>query len=113
MSLGKKSSYLRTQITRTTAALESDDAPAALTPLAFKNSRTMSAGTSVAFGAGVEFGGPVTTTGFNSAMPANFPSLSSAAAPEKPMAGAGDSARSLPLPTWVTDALTLLAATPP
>src|ERR1700730_2677248 len=108
MSLGQKSPYLRTQITRTTAALESDDAPAALTPLAFKNSRTMSAGTSVACAAGVEFGGPVTTTGFNSAMPANFPSLSSAAAPEKPMAGAGDSARSLP-----TDALTLLAATPP
>jgi gamma-glutamyltranspeptidase/glutathione hydrolase len=105
--------YFRTQITRTTAALASDDAPAALTPLAFKNSRTISAGTSTACAAGVEFGGPATTAGFNSAMPANLSSPSSAAPPEKPMAGAGDSARSLPPPTCVTDALTLLAATAP
>ena len=43
-------------------------------------------------------GGPATITGFNSAIPANLPSTSSAAAPEKPSAGAGDSATSLPPP---------------
>ena len=73
--------------------------PDALTPLALRNSRTVSAGTSTACAAGVAFAGPATIAGFNSAMPANLPSPSSAAAPEKPSAGAGDSARSLPLPT--------------
>ncbi len=48
-------------------------------------------------------GGPATTAGFSSAMPANLPSPSSAAAPEKPSAGAGDSARSLPPPTGVVE----------
>ena len=70
----------------------------------------MSADTSAACAAGAAFAGPATTSGFNSAMPANLPSASSAAAPEKPSPGAGDSARSLPLPTGATDALTLLAA---
>jgi len=39
-----------------------------------------------------------------------LPSASNAAAPEKPTAGGGASARSLPLPTCVAVALTLLAA---
>jgi hypothetical protein len=52
---------------------------------------------------GAAFGGPATTTGFNSAMPANLPSLSERRAPEKPSAGAGDSAKSLPLPTCGTE----------
>src|ERR1700736_3211528 len=105
--------YFLTQITRTTDAFASDDPPpAAFTPLALRNSRTVSAGTSTACAAGVAFGGPATITGFNSAMPANLPSLSSAAAPEKPSAGGGDSATSPP-PTCAIDALTLLTAAPP
>ena len=111
---GQPPAYFLTQITRTTEALASGDPPATSTPLALRNSRTPSAGTSTACAAGVAFGGPATITGFRSAMPANLPSLSNAAAPEKPSAGAGDSVRSLPPPTYVTDALTLLAApTPP
>ncbi len=38
-------------------------------------------------------------------MPANLPSPSSAAAPENPSAGGGDSARSLPPPTCATERL--------
>ena len=57
--------YFRTQITRTTDAFASADPPDALTPLAFKNSRTVSAGTSAACAAGAAFGGPATITGFN------------------------------------------------
>ena len=75
--------YFLTQITRTTAVLASDDPLAALTPLALRNSRTLSAGTSTACAAGVAFAGPATTAGFNSARPANLPSASSAAAPGK------------------------------
>src|ERR1700676_367940 len=107
--------YFLTQITRTTDALASDDPSAALTPLALTNARTMSADTNAACAAGAAFGGPATIAGFNSAMPANLPSLSRAAAPEKPTAGDGDSdsAKALPLPTWLTDALTLLTAVPP
>src|SRR6266852_3745580 len=105
--------YFRTQITRTTDALASDDPSDPLTPLALRNSRTVSASTSAACAVGATFGGPATITGFNSAMPANLPSLSCAAAPEKPTAGAGDSAKSLPPPTWVTEALTLLTVVPP
>src|SRR6266700_1877734 len=106
--------YFRTQITRTTDALASDDPSDPLTPLALRNSRTVFDGTSAACAAGAAFGGPATITGFNSAMPANLPSLSCAAAPEKPTAGAGDSAKSLAPPTWVTEALTLLTvALPP
>src|ERR1700680_4339346 len=101
--------YFLTQITRTTDALASDDPSAAFTPLALRNSRTVSAGISAACAAGAALGGPATITGLSSAMPANFPSASSTAAPEKPTAGAGDS----PLPTVATDALTLLAAAPP
>src|SRR6202011_6227485 len=95
-------SYFRTQITRTTDAFGSGDPPAAFTPLALRKSRTVSAGTSTACAAGVALGGPATITGFNSAMPANLPSLSSAAAPEKPSAGGGDSATSLPPPSCAT-----------
>src|SRR6187402_1359829 len=102
--------YFRTQMTRTTDALASADPPVAVMPLALRKPRTVSAGTSAAEAA---LAGPATTTGFNSAMPANLPSVSSAAAPEKPSAGAGDSARSLPVPTGVTEALTLLTAAPP
>ena len=87
-------------------------APDALTPLAFKNSRTASVGTSAACDAGAAFEPPATTVGFSSAMPANLPSLSSAAAPEKPTVGAGQSAKSL-LPDGAIDALTPLAAVPP
>src|SRR5438128_224302 len=105
--------YFRTQITRTTDALASDDPSDPLTPLALRKSRTVSDGTSAACAAGAAFGGPATITGFNSAMPANLPSLSCAAAPEKPTVGAGDSAKSLPPPTWVTETLTLLTAAPP
>src|ERR1700687_4440497 len=105
--------YFLTQITRTTDAFASDDPPAALTPLAPRNSRTTSAGTSAACAAGAAFGGPATTTGLSSAMPANLPSPSGRPPPENPPAGAGDSARSPPLPTCATDALTLLAAVPP
>ena len=100
--------YFLTQITRTTDAFASGDPPAALTPLALRKSRTVSDVTSTACAAGAPFAGPATCTGFNSAMPANLPSPSSAAAPEKPIAGAGVSATSLPPPSWATEALTLL-----
>src|SRR5712675_970564 len=99
------SAYFLTQITRTTDAFASDDPSAALTPFALRNSRTVSADTSAACAAGAAFGGPATTTGFKSAMPANLPSVSSAAAPEKPTAGTGASARSPPPPTWAIEAL--------
>src|ERR1700744_4805496 len=105
--------YFRTQITRTTDAFASVDVPVAFTPLALRKSRTVSADTSAAWAAGAAFAGPATTSDFSSAMPANLPSASSAAEPEKPSPGAGDSARSLPLPTGVTDALTLLIAEAP
>src|SRR5580698_4485017 len=105
--------HFLTQITRTTDAFASADSPAALTPLALRNSCTASAGTSTACAAGVAFGGPATMTGFNSATPAKVPSLSSAAAPEKPTAGGGDSARSPPPPICATDALMLLTAAAP
>src|SRR5664279_2930964 len=105
--------YFRTQITRTTDVFGSEDALATLTPLALRNSSTTSAGISAACAASVAFGGPATTTGFNSAMPANLPSASSAAAPEKPTAGAGESASSPPLPTCATEDLMLLAAAAP
>src|SRR6266851_3718851 len=105
--------YFRTQITRTTDALASDDPSDPLTPLALRNSRTVSDGTSAACAADATFGGSATITGFNSATPTNLPSLSCAAAPEKPTAGAGDSAKSFLPPTWVTEALTLLTAAPP
>ena len=107
---GVRCRYFRTQITRTTDAFASDDPPAALTPLALRKSRTVSDVTSTACAAGAPFAGPATCTGFNSATPANLPSPSSAAAPEKPIAGAGVSATSLPPPSWATDALTLLTA---
>src|SRR6266403_459814 len=81
--------YFRTQITRTTAALASNDPSDPLMPLALRNSRTVSAGTSAACAAVAAFGGPATVTCFNNATPANLPSLSSAAAPEKPTACAG------------------------
>src|ERR1700730_18526659 len=113
LAVAEASAYFLTQITRTTAAFASGDPPAASTPLALRNSRTVSAGTSAACAAGAAFGGPATTSGFNSAMPANLPSPSSAAAPEKPSPGAGDNARSLLLPIDATDALTLLTAAPP
>jgi len=83
---------------------------AAFTPLALKNSRTASALTGTACAAA---DGPATSTGFSNAIPAKPPSASSAAAPEKPRPGAGVSAASLPLPTCVTCALTLLAAAAP
>jgi len=107
------SCYLRTQITRTTDALASDDPSGPLTPLALRNFCTVSADTSAACAAVAAFGGQATITGFNSATPANLPSLSCTAAPEKPTAGAGDNAKSLPLPTWAREALTLLTAAPP
>src|SRR5882757_4000330 len=103
--------YFRTQITRTTDALASGDPSAPLTPLALRKSRTVSEVTSTAWAA--PFAGPATTTGFSSAIPANLPSPSSAAAPEKPSAGGGDSATSLPPPSWATEALMLLTAPPP
>src|ERR1700728_2087427 len=105
--------YLRTQITRTTAAFASIDPPAALTPLALRNSRTVSAGTSTAWAAGAAFDTPATSADFNNAMPLNLPPSSRAAAPEKPIAGAGDNARSLPPATGVIAALTVGAARPP
>src|SRR5436190_15045390 len=113
MAANVRRCYFRTQITRTTDALASDDPSDPLTPLALRNLCTVSGGTSAACAAGAAFGGPATITGFNKAMPANLPSLSSAAAPEKPTAGAGDSAKSLPLPTRVTEALMLLTVARP
>ena len=71
----------------------------------------MLADTSVACAAGAAFAGPATSTGFSNAMPANLPSVSSAAAPEKPIAGGGDSAVSMP--ACAIEALTVLAAAPP
>src|SRR5882724_7507518 len=82
-------------------------------PFTLRNSRTVSADTSAACAAGAAFDGPATTTGLSSAMPANLPSSSNAAAPEKPIAGAGASTRSVLLPAWAIEALTLLAAAPP
>src|ERR1700684_1679452 len=72
--------YLRTQITRTTAAFASIDPPAALTPLALRNSRTASAGTSTAWAAGAAFDTPATSADFNNAMPLNLPPSSPPAA---------------------------------
>ena len=82
----KRSRYFRTQITRTTAAFTSNDPPDAFTPCALRNSRTVPADTRTACAAGAAFAGPATRTGFNNAIPANLPSPSSAAAPEKPSA---------------------------
>ena len=48
----RASTYFRTQMTRTTDALASDDPPAAFTPLALRNSRTVSDDTSAACAAG-------------------------------------------------------------
>ena len=51
---------------------------------------------------------PATSTGFQQfATAANLPSLSSAAAPEKPSDGGGDNAMSLLPPSWATEALRL------
>ena len=50
--------YFLTQITRTTDALASVDPPAALTPLAFRKSRNVSAVTSTACAAAAPFVGP-------------------------------------------------------
>jgi len=105
--------YLRTQITRTTEAFASADPPAVFTPLALRNSRTVSAGTNTAWAAGAVFDTPATSAGFNNAMPVNLPPSSRAAAPEKPTMGAGESARSLPPATGVVAALTAVAARPP
>src|SRR6202166_5463299 len=102
--------YFRTQITRTTAAFASADPAEAVTPLPLRNSRTVSPGTSTACAAGVAVAGPATIADFNSAMPANLPSPSSAAAPEKPSAGGGDNATSPPPPICDALALTLLTA---
>ena len=54
----KSRPYFRTQITRTTDAFASADPPDALTPLALRKSRTVSAVTSTACAAGTPFGGP-------------------------------------------------------
>ena len=67
--------YFLAQITRSTEAFGSDEPPDASMPFAFKNSCTLSADTNTACAAGVVFAGPATTAGFNSAMPANLPSL--------------------------------------
>ena len=94
--------------------LASDDPPVASTPLALRNSRTVSADTSTACAVEVAFAGPADHLGFNSAIPANLPSPSIPAAPENPSAGAGESARSPLVPTGAIDALTLVAeAAPP
>src|SRR6185437_11713162 len=97
-------SYFRTQITRTTAAFASDEVPFAVTSFALRNSRTVSDATSTDWLVGAAFVAvaAATTTGFSSARPANLPLSSSAGAPEKPSPGAGDIARSPPVPTWVT-----------
>ena len=108
--------HFLTQITRTTAAFASAEVPFAVTPFAFKNSRTVSAVTSTpcAAGAALVAAAVATTAVLSSATPANFPLSSSAAAPEKPKPGGGDSARSPLVPTGVTAAFQLLApAAPP
>src|SRR3954469_3033860 len=89
-------SYFRTQMTRTTAAFASDELPFAVTPFAFRKSRTVSAETITACDTGTAVAGPATIAGFNSATPANLPSASIAGPPEKPTAGGGDSAESPP-----------------
>src|SRR6478736_5398319 len=106
-------SYFLTQITRTTDAFASGDPPLTLTPFALRKSRTVFDVTSTACAPGAALAGPATSTGFNSATPANLPSPSSAAAPEKPSAGGGESATSLLPPSCATEALTLLTAAPP
>src|ERR1700754_1404792 len=104
-----QAAYFLTQITRTTDAFGSGGPFAATTtPLAFKNSRTVSAFTREACAAAAVIVGPATTTGFSSATPAKTPSASSAALPENPSPGAGVSHASLP-----ACALTLLTAAPP
>src|SRR5206468_2514243 len=105
--------YLRTQITRTVAALASGDPPSALMPFDLRNVRTVCDGTSTAWLAGVAVAAPATAAGFSSTTPANCLSASSAAAPENPSAGGGDSARSPPPPAGAAAALTLLTAEPP
>ena len=89
--------HFLTQITRTTDAFGSDGPLAELTPLAFRKARTVSALTNEACDAVAAIVGPATTTGFSNAMPANAPSASSTAAPEKPSPGAGVSAASPPV----------------
>src|ERR1700722_11357180 len=94
LAVAEASGYFLTQITRTTAAFASDEPPAASTPLALRNSRTVSAGTSAACAADAALAGPPTMTGFNRATPAHFPSVSHAAAPgkKKPPARGGPEA---------------------
>src|ERR1700761_5197725 len=87
--------HFRTQITRTMAAFASEDLPSLLTPLPVRNARTVSAETRIACADGVVLAGPATTDCFNSAMPANLPFASRAAAPEKPDIGGGASGLSL------------------
>src|SRR5262249_34024048 len=67
-------SYFLTQITRTAAALASVELPNVVTSLAFRKSRTASPVTSTAWVAGAVLADAVvaTTTGFNSASPANL-----------------------------------------
>src|ERR1700754_431036 len=104
-----QAAYFLTQITRTTDAFGSGGPFAATTtPLAFKNARTVSAFTREACVAAAVIVEPATTTGFSSAIPANAPSASRTAAPEKPRLGAGVSDASPP-----SCALTPLTAAPP
>src|SRR5947207_12105491 len=104
--------YFRMQITRTTDAFASGVAAAAEMPLALRNARTVAPRTRAAC-AMAPFGEPATTAGFNRATPANFPSPSTTAAPEKPSPGEGTNADSLPLPTGVTCDLVWLTIDPP
>src|SRR6185437_6968387 len=84
-----KGAHFRTQITRTTAALASDEVPSAVTSFALRNSRTVSDATSTDWLAGAAFAAvaAATITGFSKATPANLPLSSSAGAPEKPSPG--------------------------
>src|SRR4051794_18384689 len=69
---GNNSRYFRTQITRTTDAFASAEAPfAALTPLVFRKARTMSALTKEACVDAAVMVGPATISGLSNAIPAN------------------------------------------
>jgi hypothetical protein len=59
-----------------------------------RNAPTVPGDTSTACDVAAVAAVPATIIGFNSAMPANLPLVSSAAAPENPRLGAGDRAAS-------------------
>lgn len=107
----EEDAYFRTQITRTTDALASDDPPDAVTPCACGNRARY-----------LRVPAPPAPQRWRSAVPPRPPAGAvrfrricrrRGAAPEKPTPGAGDTLTSLLPPSCAAAALTLLTAEPP